>query len=100
MIKRTIQLPHFDVEQALRIAPGGKIWLAPPEVVQKASRGILSGSELILRTTKQAEMIDQILRAWVQDKPQDVFAEFMPMLIRHRYEIDLNVIVPLSSFGW
>lgn len=100
MIKRTIQLPNFEVVQCLRIAPNGKTWLAPPEVIYKESRGILTGSELISRTVKQAEMIDTVLRAWSSDKPEDVFEVYLPLIIRNRYEIDLNIIVPLSSFGW
>lgn len=100
MIKRTIYLTHFEVTQALRIAPNGKLWLAPPEVITKETKGIVAGSELILRTTKQAEMIDTVLRAWASDKPEDVFELWLPLLVRHRYEIDLNLIVPLSSFGW
>lgn len=100
MIKRTIDLGHYTVTQSLRTAPGGKMWLSPPEVITKESRGILAGCGLIERAAKQAEMIDTVLRVWTADKPEDVFGEFLPLLIRHRYEIDLNLIVPLSTFGW
>lgn len=100
MIKRTIDLGHYMVTQSLRIAPGGKLWLSPPEVITKESKGIVAGCGLIERTARQAEMVDVVLRQWTQDKPEDVFGDFLPFLIRHRYQIELNLIVPLSLFGW
>lgn len=100
MIKRTIDLGHYVVTQSLRVTPAGKVWLSPPEVITKESRGIVAGCGLIERTTKQAVMVDTVLRLWTADKPEDVFGEFLPFLIKNRYEIDLNLIVPLSSFGW
>lgn len=100
MIKRTIQLQNFEVIQYLRISPGGHAWLTPPQVVSTQSMGIITGSELVQRTQLQAEMIDTVIRVWTSESPEDLFGDFLPMILRYRYDIDLNVIVPLNSFGW
>jgi len=100
MIKRSIDLGYYMVIQSLRIAPNGKLWLSPPEVVTKEYRAVLAGCDLLDRVEKQSAMIDTVLRAWASDKPEDIFGIWLPLLISHRYEIELNLIVPLSSFGW